>query len=183
MFVMSIDVETTGLDPVTSDLLSVGCVIFNSTNPEYKELFSHEWCVYHTHLKGHPRALTMNHELVSKADDTLTRFPIDVISQDLLNIFATYPNRITFAGKNFLSFDELFLKAYLPDWEAIRKYSGRRVLDPGSMFARPFDDAPPILEECCARAGVEYEAAKAHDALYDARLVARCIHSFFYSQS
>lgn len=180
---MSIDVETTGLDPATSDLLSVGCVIFNSQNPEYKELYTREWFVYHTHLRGHPRAFVMNAELVSKADDTLSRLPIDIISHEILEMVQTYPRRVTFAGKNFLNFDELFLTKYLPDWAAIRKYSGRRVLDPGSMFAKPTDDVPPDLRNCCVRAGIVYEDSKAHDAIYDARLVAKCIHSFFYTRT
>jgi hypothetical protein len=72
---------------------------------------------------------------------------------------------ITVAGKNFASFDKLFLEK-LPRWkQAIGIRS--RVIDPAIYYTDwNVDTAPPGLAKCKERAGIE--GIVTHDALEDA---------------
>jgi oligoribonuclease len=72
---------------------------------------------------------------------------------------------ITVAGKNFASFDKLFLEK-LPRWkQAISIRS--RVIDPAIYYTDwNVDTAPPGLAKCKERAGIE--GIVTHDALEDA---------------
>jgi len=175
------DVETTGLSPVTSDLLSLALVIFDSSKPVFEPKFQHEWRFYHELLKGEPYALHMNAELIAQAADPHnTR--LGRVASELVDAFGsvTAP-RITPAGKNFAGFDNAFLSTYVPKWQHLREVWFRhRTLDPGSMWVRYDDVAPPTLEECCKRAIVEYHVELAHTAEYDALVTARCIHAFLW---
>jgi oligoribonuclease len=72
---------------------------------------------------------------------------------------------ITVAGKNFASFDKIFLEK-LPRWkQAI--YVRSRIIDPAIFFTDwKEDSAPPSLGDCKKRAGIE--GIVTHDALEDA---------------
>lgn len=72
---------------------------------------------------------------------------------------------ITVAGKNFASFDKLFIEK-LPRWkQAISIRS--RVIDPAIFYTDwSIDNAPPSLAKCKERAGIK--GIVTHDALEDA---------------
>lgn len=176
MIVASIDVETTGLDPEKAELLSVGCVIFDTAYPEYAPDVEVEFFVRHDYLIGHPTALVMNIELIKHCQDT-DRLILKEIGDKLLSIFSRHL-RVVFAGKNFASFDRLFLEANIHTWPKIQAHGGHRTLDPGSMYMLRGDPSPPNLRDCCVRAGVKFDPDLAHTALYDAQCVARCIYNF-----
>ena len=177
MIVASIDVETSGLDPATSDLLSVGLVIFNTNTTFLAPIITQEWLVDHDHIKGHPIALKINANLIQRISNN-EGTGIQTISRELYCYLEQRNCRLTFAGKNFSSFDNEFLKRHMPQWSDIRMLGGHRTLDPGSMFAIASDVVPPDLKTCCERAGVIYNSVYAHSALYDANLVAQCIFAF-----
>lgn len=72
--------------------------------------------------------------------------------------------KINVAGKNYAMFDHNFLKkACLGDWIDVR----HRVIDVATHFWRTGDERLPNTELCCQRAGIHYDAQKAHGALYD----------------
>lgn len=73
--------------------------------------------------------------------------------------------RITAAGKNFGTFDKLFLER-LPRWKQLIKIN-QRVLDPSILFVNWKDDeALPNLSLCKKRAG--FDEVVSHNALEDA---------------
>lgn len=77
----------------------------------------------------------------------------------------TKPIRITAAGKNFGTFDKLFLER-LPKWKQLIKIN-QRVLDPSILFVNWKDDeALPNLSLCKKRAG--FDEVVSHNALEDA---------------
>lgn len=77
----------------------------------------------------------------------------------------TKPIRITAAGKNFGTFDKLFLEG-LPKWKQLIKIN-QRVLDPSILFVNWKDDeALPNLSLCKKRAG--FDEVVSHNALEDA---------------
>ena len=72
---------------------------------------------------------------------------------------------ITVAGKNFASFDKLFLEK-LPRWKQAIKIRSR-IIDPSVFYTDwKTDEAPPGLAKCKERAGIE--GIVTHDAIEDA---------------
>jgi oligoribonuclease len=211
---ISIDIETTGLDPEFCNVLSIGAIIEDSANPlPYEECPKFHAAILRHELNGSPRAITMNAKLISdigaymeptssvsrvsleKETGMIFLNPGDVVEAfyEFLylngivdNITIDYtgawklgrsgksvpalssrmtPVSITCAGKNFSTFDKLFLER-LPRWkQAIR--IKQRVLDPAIMFVDWKQDTEvPNLNKCKERAGIK--GLVTHNALEDA---------------
>lgn len=166
---ISIDLETTGLNPKADQVLELGAVFVDTekgTFVPFRRLIKHD------RITGHPFAINMNQELIaeiSKGGGIPFQQAMEQFEEWIYKIYGA--NKFTAAGKNFAGFDNLFLK-----WDECRPAS--RVLDPGSMYVRADDIAPPDLKTCCERAGVQYDLIEAHYALYDAKLVAQCVVNF-----
>ena len=63
---ISIDIETTGLDPELCNVLSIGAVIEDSANPlPYEECPKFHAAILRHELNGSPRAITMNAKLIA----------------------------------------------------------------------------------------------------------------------
>lgn len=170
----SIDVETTGLDPDHSHLLSIGAV-YVDTQKHAEQILDRD-NHYHVLLKtneiyGHPFALAMNASLIGRiARGEGVENPVEELSK-WITFKQMKDGKFIAAGKNFAGFDSKFLNFD----EAIVK-PAYRVLDPGSVYANGSDSISPDLKECCKRASVPYEDDLAHDALYDAQRVAFCLY-------
>jgi DNA polymerase III epsilon subunit-like protein len=80
---------------------------------------------------------------------------------------------INIAGKNFASFDLLFLRQD-NSFDYYIKYR-HRFLDPAILYWRPGDDTLPDTETCMKRAGIEGKVA--HDAIEDAIVVVKLIRN------
>jgi hypothetical protein len=77
----------------------------------------------------------------------------------------TKPVTINVAGKNFASFDKIFLER-LPRWKQVIRIR-QRIIDPSVMFTNWNDDnSLPSLFECKKRAKID--GIVTHDALEDA---------------
>ena len=77
----------------------------------------------------------------------------------------TKPTTITAAGKNFGTFDKLFLEQ-IPRWNQIVKFRSR-IIDPSILFVDwKNDEQLPSLNECKERANVP--GVVTHNALEDA---------------
>jgi hypothetical protein len=78
---------------------------------------------------------------------------------------STKPITINVAGKNFATFDKIFLEE-LPWWKKLIRIR-QRILDPGILFVDwNNDDSVPNLKTCKERSNVSGEVT--HDALEDA---------------
>ena len=82
---------------------------------------------------------------------------------------------ITVAGKNVARFDMPFLEKISP----LAVQFKDRMCDPAILYALPGDSAIPDMKTCCERAGVVYDAEKAHHPLYDAQLVVMLLRKHF----
>lgn len=70
------------------------------------------------------------------------------------------------AGKNFATFDKLFLEGQVRDWNKLFKIR-QRIIDPGILFIDwQNDEAVPGLQQCKERAGISGDVT--HDAVDDA---------------
>ncbi len=66
MIYVSIDIETTGLDPLSNNVLSIGAIIEDTTKKlPYDECPKFNAIVLNKQLQGSPRAITMNKEIIS----------------------------------------------------------------------------------------------------------------------
>jgi DNA polymerase III epsilon subunit-like protein len=176
---VSIDLETTGLQPSWCQVLEIGAIIDDGSSPIDSLPYFHCYVV-HPQIIGEPYGLFMNAEILRIISephahpDKLFLMPEHVVtafsgwlSQN--GIDATSPIRC--AGKNFGSFDRQFLEK-LPDFTRFIRLAHRSI-DPGSMYLTQDDERVPSTEECARRAGIEI--VDQHQALADARLVVQLI--------
>lgn len=175
---VSIDIETTGLDPATCQVLEVGAIIDDWKTPIY-QLPEFRRVLAYKKIAGDPFALAMNAGLLRiianppEKDD-----PNQVVCcapsvvggdfADWLRMHNIDPTDVQAAGKNFASFDRQFLER-LPDFNQYVKFR-HRTLDPAMLFWRPSEDERlPSSKTCYERAGLGGKVM--HTSIADARAV------------
>lgn len=182
----SLDIETTGLDPVNCDVLQVAIVrdeINGTEQPPVNDLPYFEAIIHHNTLLGEPYALAMNAELIRAISHGTpsSKYTISYHGRDVpmvqdpeamadraLQWLSKFPRPWIVAGKNVAGFDLKFLP------EVLAKAFFYRTIDAGSVAlgARPdywHQGSPPGL------ASLEKENPHPHDALEDARSVVRVL--------
>lgn len=178
---ISIDIETTGLNPDTCQILEIGAVIDNWILP-IEELPRFQCYIVDEPVIGSHYALSMHPKILRRiatrtpgftyihCDDIALKF------LDWLNKYGIIPYKehITFAGKNYASFDKQFLDKLLV-WKKLIK-SNHRSIDPGNLYWNPDKDwGLPSTEVCMKRAGIIGEVA--HTAVEDALIVVKLIRN------
>lgn len=197
---VSVDIESTGLDPETCQILQVGAVIEDTLNVRsLDDLPKFSCIVEHGLYTGQPFALNMNNwiiqilaslETANKEERMAIRKKNHIMGEGLvaksfhiwLKENGIEPNKdsptgqlaINVAGKNFASFDKKFLEK-LPSWSNYIQFA-QRLADPAILFADwKHDTRLPNLNECMKRGMVPGEVV--HDAVKDALDVIRVIRS------
>lgn len=188
---VSIDIETTGLDPDTCQILEVGAVIHTEaticTIP-LEELPTFRFRIKREVYTGEPYALSMHRDLfrdlASRARNTGGTLNRDWYGHEdafprkftgWLESWGIDPMKFVAAGKNFANFDAPFLKLIKGDsvqWH-------HRILDPGNMYVRTDDEFMPDTNECCRRAGIDPAdiPGDEHTAIHDALVVIALIRN------
>lgn len=179
---VSIDIETTGLNSATCQIIEFAAVVDNLRDQKpIEKLPRFQTYVHHPFYQGEPYALGMHTKIFEK----LAKFPDDdIIEADAL--FAAFWNfltgqgewkptkKVVVAGKNFANFDLKFLEK-LPN--KFVKFH-HRVLDPMMLFVNPMlDEEPPSSQTCLDRADLDHEVA--HTALEDALMVVKLLRNGF----
>ena len=189
---VSIDIETTGLNPETCQILELAAVVDDlRTQKPLDQLPKFQTLVRHPFYQGEPYALAMHPAIFKKlaaAPPNLDHPSGDGII-DVEGVMAKFFNFLTGpggynpgdtivpAGKNFAAFDKNFIDK-LPDRYRIR--FRHRTLDPGMLFIRLGEDLePPDSKKCMERAGLAGEVA--HTALEDALMVVKLLRIGFNS--
>lgn len=181
---VSLDLETTGLDDMTCQILEVGAVIDDWESPLEKLPRFHCY-VDNGQVFGEPYALSMHPKILryiatngkESEEDIAILKPDDVTVHFLqwlvANGLTPRKQHLTMAGKNFASFDRNFLRN-LPNWEEL-VITQHRIIDPGNLFWDPSVDLHglPDTKTCMQRAGISGEVA--HTAVEDAIIVTRLI--------
>lgn len=172
---VSIDLETTGLDPLECQIIEFAAVLDDTSKP-LEEAEAFQCYVKHDIYQGEPFALHMNREIFHiLATRTGRIIPIRALHLEFTNWLGLLEacdsdGKITASGKNFSTFDLPFLIESGHWWKNIFH---RRVLDPASMYATPDDEKLPGTEECLKRAGINETVS--HNALEDALQVCKLI--------
>jgi hypothetical protein len=197
----SFDIETTGLDPHRHQVLEIAVVVETDWKTPVEDLPFMRLALKHDEVVASWRALEMNVRLFQEKDEFEIRYPPDAAAhhvrlfQEKDEFEIRYPPdaaahhvltflrdqfgsdvghaaRVTAAGKNFATFDKLFLDQ-LPGWP--KGVFRHRVLDPVTLWLDQDDDAPPDMATCLDRANLKQ--TEAHTALGDARDVIRLIRA------
>jgi len=176
---LSIDIETTGLDPETCQILEVGAVYDDWVRPT-SQLPTFQRYITHRQIVGEPFALSMHPAILrqiaqpSKGTCCAPSEFTDVFIGWLLDSCGWDRSvSLTPAGKNYASFDRPFLER-LPDFKK-RVRLHHRTLDPTCLFWQADDTKLPDSKQCLLRAELSETGEVAHTALEDAMMVVKLI--------
>lgn len=187
---LSVDIETTGLDPDGSQIIQFGAVYDDFHTPLDKLPSINLICVDEDDCyTGGSFALNMNRDLmqkISEATEWARHNPalpagfcylgelVGLVKDWLIAEMGYNPDsdKLVVAGKNYCNFDKLFLNEL--DFESEINVH-HRVIDVGSMFWDHSNHGfvPPGLKTCLKDAGVGGDVT--HDALSDCLDVIKCI--------
>lgn len=180
---VSIDIETTGLDPETCQVLSVGMIVADTENPlPFDECPKAEIVCNGQDIRGNAFALQMNAQLIDDIAKGTERDHRDYVHPDNMSMAIKSwleihfgQEKFTIAGKNFGSFDDHFMSKLVYEWDRMRHH---RMLDPAPLYTGITDEKLPNLTSCLERAGLGGPTSH-HDALSDAWDVIRLIENHF----
>jgi len=193
---VSIDLETSGLDPEKNQILEFGAILEDTDKClGFDEIPKFSCIIEHKEIVGQPIALNMNVRIINilsslwmakKEDRAAIRKKFNIIGKDelvsnFLNWLAPY-----FATKEN-SCEDLQLYSYdfvlniagknyasfdgrflekIPVWKEMVKYS-HKIIDPATLYVDwNKDENLPSLDECLKRAGIEKTVT--HTAVEDA---------------
>jgi DNA polymerase III epsilon subunit-like protein len=183
---VSIDIETTGIDPELDQVIEIGAVIDNLSNPQpINKLRTYRKYVVNKRYSGNPYALWLNSQALKNIHDrnpSYTYLPPEDIAESLFSFLSSeFPikqNKVNLvvAGKNFGSFDKLFLTK-LPKMNELISF-GHRAIDPAMLYFDPkIDTELPSSKLCMERAGLAGEVA--HTAVEDAIMIIKLIRNYY----
>lgn len=222
MLYVSIDIETSGLDPEKHVILSIGAIIEDTEKKlPFDECPKFNAIVLQREIVGSPRAITMNKEIISligeyldgddelkhnmnthldysffEKEDVIKEFYlflhkngyyqgidnsggyVQIKDGNFVPMFnnGTKPIKINVAGKNFGTFDKLFLEK-LPWWQKLI-IPRQRILDPAILVCDfKNDESLPSLHECKQRLDIKGDVT--HNALEDAWDVIQILRKFY----
>jgi len=177
---VSIDIETTGLNPEHCQILEIGAVIDDGTAP-IEDCPTFHCYIDHSLLLGESYALSMHPTILRRIATKeegytyLQSWEVATRFCDFLKEHGLDPEneKVFVAGKNYASFDARFL-AKLTNWDKHIK-THHRILDPAALYWQPETDGArlPDTKTCMDRAGIPGEVA--HTAVEDAIVVVRLI--------
>lgn len=178
----SIDIETTGLNVDTCDLLEIGVVLDDLSNPlPIDSLPTFHCYILKPSYTGEPYALGMHAKIFQRIANKEKPYEYLDLKHVVLNLQCFFSKNnlfdvVTVAGKNFASFDAKVLKRELPDLESKIKFH-HRVFDVSSLYYMLGDKELPSSKLCMQRAGLKGEVA--HTAVEDAKMVVQLIRHKF----
>lgn len=192
MIYVSIDIETTGLNPQIHDIVEFGAVIDNLADPQPLEKLPTFHAMFQKdNYFGNAYCMALHKRiwdaLVAGAGEGVRVMEIE----DLMPAFSNFLSKngvpynekkkrydVNVAGKNFASFDWQFLKAKIPADKWYEVYFRHRILDPSALYFDPkVDTELPGMELCLERAGIKEEVS--HNAVEDALQVVKLIRKRF----
>ena len=195
MKLLSIDIETTGLDPQKNQILEFGAIAIDTSYATAPYIADFRAVFIHKELTGNPIALTMNAELINEINIVLKDKDFDYDKAYNHNIYVRnteefqkhfdewlesigFTERLTLAGKNLASFDLKFIEA-----AGIKIKYRHRMIDPAILYVNwETDETLPDLQQCLDRAGIvkSVEHTSLGDAVDVAELVLKKINNAKY---
>jgi len=181
---VSIDIETTGLDPLSHDIVEFGAVLDDLSDPKpLKDRPRFHAYISEKEYVGQPYALSMHPDIFRRIATREKGY--NYISPQKLGVkfkgfllehgYEVKYNKITInaAGKNLAGFDNLFLKNKT-DWASHINVRAR-ILDPAILYYEDGDEKLPDSKLCMERAGLK--GVVAHTAIEDAIMVIKLLRA------
>lgn len=195
---ISIDIETTGLDRENHQVIEIGAIIEDTLDQkDFDDIPKFHAIVRHDEYRGSAYAINLNQRIFSILarrerfkDDDLVAYDekyniihVDNVADAFYNwlldngygnklLVYREPIKLVCAGKNFASFDAIYLNK-LPKFKNLIRF-GHRIVDPATLYTDFIsDDDVASLETCLERAG--FETNVTHDAVLDAWDVIRVL--------
>lgn len=189
---LSIDVETTGLNPNRCQILEFGAIYDDLSKP-FSERKTFQYYFYHEQLRGDIIAFDMNKEIISIITNKIKEIKKGIQHTDLARpeefsqvlsewlydvIDPKEPDdfKLNIAGKNVAGCDLNFLEM-LPGFSregsslSFDKWKTRaRCIDPAILYYKKEDICLPDLQTCIKRA-TSNELGVSHRAIEDAEKV------------
>jgi len=171
---VSIDLETTGLDPENNNIIEFGAVLDDLREQKpLKELPRFHAYICMDEYKGQPYALSMHPTIFRRIatretgynylyPNTLGKAFLDFLVENGYELAEKKGKKIqrttiNVGGKNFGTFDLQFLNQQTNFSSSVKIRS--RILDPGVLCLEPTDEVIPGLPECLKRIGIDKEVA------------------------
>jgi oligoribonuclease len=187
---VSLDLETSGSDPLRHQVLELAVVVEDTKRLlPLAELPSFRRLLVHPEICGTAGALALNARLLAEladppadAADHCTPAEVLPLLREFLLAQGFRPDtkdrvRFIMAGKNVATFDLLFLRQ-LPGWGQLLR-SEPATLDPAVFYLNWHKDSRlPSMSICKARAKFA-DTEVAHEALADALDVVRLLRPFY----
>lgn len=188
---VSIDIETTGLDPHVNDIVEVGAVIDDlsaqaplESLPTFhcyvvKDTYTTDAFCAFLHQAIFDRIARRNDESVAERYQFLREHEVmpafvSWLRANKITVNRNGQPRFSAAGKNFGSFDLQFLNAKFDFKNHVRCL--HRSLDPAMLYFNPVQDTElPNMQKCLDRAGIEETVD--HTGLADALSVVKLIRN------
>lgn len=181
---VSLDIETSGLDPTKHSILQISMIVEDTelSSIPVEELPHFTAIIRHTSITGTPYALSLNSWLLDQMntarDSTKLQYPVldnsTWVTEAALFLSKHFPGnqRIVVAGKNVAGFDLKFLP------ETISSRFMHRTIDPTMYYIDYTTDAnPPDLQTCLLRAGYNHKVS--HDAYGDAKDIIMLLRNYY----
>lgn len=172
---VSIDLETTGLDPEECQVLEFGAVIDDWHSPvDQLPHFRRDIMPCEGFISGQPFALALNRDILMRLheDGGLQEEALGEQFAHWLDENGLDPKHVMAAGKNFASFDKQFL-CRIPGFSDQIRFR-HRAIDPAMYYWRPdIDGELPSTKICLQRAGLPDRVA--HTAVEDCITVIQLI--------
>lgn len=190
---VAIDVETTGLDRSSDQILEFAAVFtaIGDNSVETVELPTFHTFVNPGRISGDAFALNMNANAIAqiKAGNCIKIEELaaslygwlnenqDLVDRDYDGAIRSVPPKmiLNIAGKNYGMFDNYFVSR-IPCWEQYFK-TGHRVGDPMNLYLKAGDKGFPSLQTCLQRAGIDRTVK--HTAAADAYDVIDLFRKFY----
>lgn len=170
MNVLTVDIETTGLDPKENQILEVYMGLFDPFKSD--KIVSFFYClINHSMMRINKFSFETNQQLMKDSFNGVGSSQ-DAAILGIKTFISTLPKPLVLAGKNVAGFDRPFLENFLGN----KIDAHYRAMDPAILYTTMDDLVLPSLEECMRRAGLDFDYDKQHTARYDAECVARLLH-------
>ena len=174
---LSIDIETTGLNPEKHQMIEFAAVLTDTEDrgTPLKKLPFFRKLIHYDEYIGQPFALAMNSEIFRQLDKPLEQKALITSEKGFCTMFFAFlkkhgidkNNPISLAGKNVGGFDYQFLHRMFDYDVHIKGCFNYRFIDPTILYYEKTDSRLPSINDCMTLAGTR-KGRKPHEAYSDA---------------